>query len=110
MTDQIRRASRAVCANIAEGWLKRRYPKHFVSKLSDAASEAAEVLVWLDFATAAGYLNTETSAELERTYRQTIGGLVRMQQRPDQWCLPAHSVREEDFPYDPTLFPPLLDS
>ena len=50
MTDQIRRSSRSVCANIAEAWFKRRYPKHFISKLSDAGSEAAETLAWIDFA------------------------------------------------------------
>ena len=42
LTDQIRRASRAVCANLAEAWRKRSDPKHFVSKLSDAEAEAAE--------------------------------------------------------------------
>ncbi len=50
LTDQIRRSSRSVCANIAEAWRKRRYPAHFVSKLSDSDSEAAETQVWLDFA------------------------------------------------------------
>lgn len=50
LTDQIRRSSRSVCGNIAEAWRKRRYPAHFVSKLSDADTEAAETEVWLDFA------------------------------------------------------------
>jgi len=50
LTDQIRRSSRSVCANIAEAWRKRRYPAHFVSKLSDADTEAAETEVWLEFA------------------------------------------------------------
>jgi len=50
LVDQIRRSSRSVCANIAEAWRKRRYPASFVSKLSDADTEAAETLVWLDFA------------------------------------------------------------
>ena len=44
LTDQVRRSSRSVCANIAEAWCKRRYPKHFVSKLSDAHGEAAETV------------------------------------------------------------------
>src|SRR5262249_5239728 len=56
LTDQIRRASRSVCSNIAEGWRKRRYPASFVSKLSDADGEAAETIVWLNFAQACGYL------------------------------------------------------
>ena len=50
LTDQIRRSSRSVCANIAEGWRKRRYEPAFVSKLSDAEAEAAETATWLDFA------------------------------------------------------------
>jgi four helix bundle protein len=50
LTDQIRRSSRSVCANLAEAWRKRRYAAHFVSKLSDADTEAAETAVWLNFA------------------------------------------------------------
>lgn len=50
LTDQIRRASRSVCANIAEGYRKRRYPRHFISKLSDSDAENAEVQVWTQFA------------------------------------------------------------
>ena len=57
LTDQIRRSSRSVCANIAEAWRKRRYPAHFVSKLSDSDSEAAETEVWLDFALRLVYLS-----------------------------------------------------
>ena len=64
LTDQIRRASRGVCSSIAEGWFKRRYPKHFVSKISDAGSEAAEVLVGLDFAVACGYLHEDKAEAL----------------------------------------------
>ena len=48
MVDQIRKASRSVCANIGEAWRKRRYPAHFVSKLSDSEGEAEETRVWLD--------------------------------------------------------------
>jgi four helix bundle protein len=50
LTDQIRRSSRSVCANMAEGWRKRRYEKAFASKFSDAEGEAAETQVWLEFA------------------------------------------------------------
>ena len=50
LTDQIRRSSRAVCANIAEAWRKRRYKDHFRSKLSDAEGEAAETQTWIEFA------------------------------------------------------------
>jgi four helix bundle protein len=58
LTDQIRRSSRSVCANIAEAWRRRRYPKSFVNKLSDADGEAAETIVWLDFALQFGHLST----------------------------------------------------
>ena len=95
LTDQIRRSSRAVCANLAEAWFKRRYPKHFVSKLSDSSAEAAETLVWLDFARASGYLNKDRQHEMETRYRKIIAGLVRMMNRPDQWC-----VAEELISYD----------
>ena len=59
LTDQIRRSSRAVPANIAEAWSKRRYPKHFISKLTDSDGEAAETTVWLDFALDHGYVLKE---------------------------------------------------
>ena len=48
LTDQIRRSSRSVCANLAEAWRKRRYKAAFIAKLSDAESEAAETQVWLE--------------------------------------------------------------
>jgi four helix bundle protein len=48
LTDQMRRSSRSVCTNIAEAWRKRRYPAHFVSKLSDSEGEADETRVWIE--------------------------------------------------------------
>jgi len=60
LTDQIRRSSRSVSANIAEAYRKRQYPAHFKSKLSDADMENSETQVWLDFALKCGYLKTET--------------------------------------------------
>jgi four helix bundle protein len=56
LTDQIRRSSRSVCANLAEAWRKRRYEAAFVSKLSDCESESAETQVWLQFASSPGLL------------------------------------------------------
>ena len=52
LTDQVRRSSRSVCANIGEAYRKRRYFKHFISKSSDSDSENAETQVWLHFAVA----------------------------------------------------------
>jgi four helix bundle protein len=57
LTDQIRRLSRSVCAIIAEAYRKRRYPKNFTSKMSDADSEASETSVWIDFAKDCKYIN-----------------------------------------------------
>jgi len=59
LTDQIRRSSRSVCSNIAEAYRKRRYPKHFISKLTDADGENSETITWLDFALACNYINSE---------------------------------------------------
>lgn len=56
LSDQIRRSSRSVCANIAEGYRKRMYPKHFYVKISTADGECSETLVWIDFAHDCGYI------------------------------------------------------
>ena len=64
LTDQIRRSSRSVCVNITKGYRKRIYPKHFISKLSDADSENSETLSWLEFAAACNYINEEAKIEL----------------------------------------------
>ena len=90
LTDQVRRSSRSVCANMAEAWAKRPYPKHFVSKLSDAHGEAEETLVWIQFARDCGYLNVEAADELTATYRRIIGGLIKMMRSPQSWCGPAN--------------------
>ncbi|RIJ45700.1 four helix bundle protein [Maribellus luteus] len=59
LTDQIRRSSRSTCTNIAEAYRKRRYPKHFLSKLTDSDGENSETASWLDFALACKYLDAE---------------------------------------------------
>src|SRR6187431_2420833 len=76
LTDQIRRSSRSVCANLAEAWRKRRYEKAFISKLSDSESEAAETQVWLEFATKCGYMQRDDAAGLYKTYDGVIGTFV----------------------------------
>ena len=87
LTDQIRRSSRSVCANIGEAYRKRRYEKHFISKLSDSESEAAETQVWLDFALAHDYINSETCERLDDKYEHIISMLVKMQTNPKPWIL-----------------------
>lgn len=99
LTDQIRRSSRSVCANIAEAWRKRRYPAHFVSKLSDSDAEAAETQVWLDFALDCGYINQQDHDTLYDTYENIAGGLVKMMANADAWCGPSQ-LRESTATYD----------
>ncbi len=87
LTDQIRRSSRSVCANIAEAWRKRRYPNAFVSKLSDAEAEAAETQVWIEFALRCGYLNVDQVNEFDRLYENIQGKLVKMLTHPENWSI-----------------------
>lgn len=93
LTDQIRRASRSVCSNIGEAWRKRRYPAHFVSKLSDSEGEAEETRVWLEFSWRCGYMSKSEASELDTEYDQIIGQLVRMIDRPDQWVVDTKRSR-----------------
>ena len=85
LTDQIRRSSRSVCGNIAEGFRKRRYPKAFILKLTDSESEAAETQSWLDFSLSCLYMTEKDHSELNETYEQIIGKLVNMSLHPDNW-------------------------
>ncbi len=87
LTDQIRRSSRSVCANLAAAWRKRRYEAHFVSKLSDSETEAAETQVWLEFSVKCGYLDRNEAARLYKTYDEIIGTIVGMINLPDTWIL-----------------------
>ena len=87
LTDQVRRSSRSVCANIAEAWRKRRYEAHFISKLSDAESETAETQVWLEFAVKCGYMKRAEAVELYRAYDRVLRTLVGMITHPETWVL-----------------------
>lgn len=89
LTDQVRRSSRSVAANITEAWRKRRYEAAFIAKLSDAETEAAETQTWLRFATECGYLQAEREAELHQSYNEILRLVVAMIQRPDRWLLPS---------------------
>jgi four helix bundle protein len=87
LTDQIRRSSRSVCANLAEGWRKRRYEAAFISKLADAESEAAESQVWLEFAVKCGYMPREQAMTLFKTYDEIISIIVSMINQPEKWTV-----------------------
>jgi four helix bundle protein len=75
LTSQIRRSSRSVCSGIAEGYRKRRYQAHFISKLTDADMGNSETMVWIDFAFSCGYIDKDTQIQL---YQQSeeIGKLL----------------------------------
>ncbi|MFH5803982.1 four helix bundle protein [Alienimonas sp. DA493] len=88
LTGQIRRSSRSVCANITEGWRKRRYPASFVSKMNDAEGEAAETQTWLHFAVNCKYVTAEAGRELYEAEESVIRLLVAMQNDPDRWTRP----------------------
>ena len=88
LTDQIRRSSRSVCANLAEAWRKRRYRAAFKSKLSDSEAEAAETQVWLRFSSDCGYLSSAEADRLSGQYERVIGKIVTMIHNPDPWLLP----------------------
>lgn len=89
LTDQIRRASRSVCANQAEAWRKRRYEAAFVSKLSDAEGEAAETQTWLEFAVRCKYLSRDVGKSLFKTYDEVISMIVAMINNSTSWVLPS---------------------
>ena len=87
LTEQIRRSSRLVCANLAEGWRKRRYEAMFIRKLADAEGEAAETQVWLEFAVKCKYIKREEAASLYAVYREAISMLVSMINHPEMWVI-----------------------
>lgn len=87
LTDQIRRSSRSVCANLGEAWRRRRYQAAFASKLNDSEAEAAEAQVWIEFAVKCGYLEAAVGRELYATYDQILGKLVNMTRHPEHWVI-----------------------
>ena len=87
LTDQIRRSSRAVCANIAEAWRKRRYSAAFISKLNDSEGEAAETQVHIEFAFRHGYVGSVEFKGIDDAYEHILGQLVRMIDHPEKWVI-----------------------
>jgi len=85
LTDQVRRSSRSVCANIAEAWRKRKYEAAFVSKLNDAEAEAAETQVWLELANRFSYITAEQMYELDDRMEHIIAQLSLMAANAGQW-------------------------
>jgi four helix bundle protein len=86
LTDQIRRSSRSIGANIAEAWQKRRYQAHFVSKLTDADGELAETEHWLQTALVCGYISAEKHAELIAQCFSIGAMLGKIMAIPEAFC------------------------
>jgi len=86
LISQIRRSSRSVAANIAEGFRKRQYPNMFASKLADADAEATETQVWLDFARDCGYLPPEHHKHLTGKYGEVGKMLSAMIAHPERFA------------------------
>jgi four helix bundle protein len=86
LTDQIRRSSRSVCTNLAEGWRKRRYKAVFINKLSDAEQEAAGTQTWLEFAFKCNYINKQIFEKLDDKYEHIFAMLITMERRVDTFC------------------------
>ncbi|MFW0714842.1 four helix bundle protein [Pedobacter sp. N23S346] len=87
LTDQIRRCSRSVCANLAEAYRKRRYPNHFISKLSDADTENGETQTWLEFAFACGYISNDEFEKLNNQAEEVAKLLVYMMNNPERFLV-----------------------
>jgi four helix bundle protein len=86
LTNQIRKASRSIGANIAESWQKRRYVAHFVSKLTDADGEQAETQHWLDTSLACEYISSEEHGRLFLKCKEIGRMLGKMMREPEKWC------------------------
>jgi len=86
LTDQIRRSSRSVCANISEAWRKRRYRAVFVNKLSDSGQEAGETQTWLEFALACKYIEKQSYEKLFNEYEEIFAMLHAMTEKSDKFC------------------------
>ena len=87
LTDQIRRSSRSVCANISEAFRKRKYPKSFIAKLVDSEGEAAESLTWLQFAIECKYIEKNVADILSEEFDKIIGKLVTIENQSEKWIV-----------------------
>ncbi|MGG6269692.1 four helix bundle protein [Leptolyngbya sp. AN03gr2] len=85
------RASRSVCANIAQAWQKRRSQEAFVARLNQAETEAAATQVWIEFAVLCGYLDAETGQELHHEYQQVLGDLARLSEHSAAWVVSVNA-------------------
>ncbi|MBL7719090.1 MAG: four helix bundle protein [Flavipsychrobacter sp.] len=75
LVDQVRRSSRSVCVNFGEGYRKRKYPKNFLSRMTDADGECTETMIHLSFSKDCGYISEETYNKLKNEY-QEVGRML----------------------------------
>jgi len=99
LTDQIRRASRSIGAQIAEAWGKRRYERHFVSKLTDADGEQLETQHWVDEAYGCRYLDPKKAEELTENLLQIGRMLNSMIEKAHLFCGQSQVIREDTVEY-----------
>ncbi len=100
LTDQIRRSSRAIGAQIAEAWAKRRYEAHFISKLTDADAENQETQHWIEVALDCKYLTPTQAQGLLGTCHEIGRMIVSMMSKASHFCHPeALTLREEQAEY-----------
>jgi four helix bundle protein len=100
LTDQIRRSSRSVGANIAEAWAKRRYEKHFISKLTDADGEQQETRHWIDTTMDRGYWKSEDALKLRQKCEEIGRLLGGMMAKSEMFCSDStHTLRESPAEY-----------
>jgi four helix bundle protein len=106
LTDQIRRSSRAIGANLAEAWAKRRYEKHFVSKLTDADGEQMETQHWIETARDSRYIDEPTCTQLI-VECQEIGRMLNgMMEKAAIFCgRPPRTIREWQADYFAGIVP-----
>lgn len=93
LSDQIRRASRSVCANISEGWAQRRYEAKFKNRLSDAEGSASETQTWLEFAKDCGYIKPEFHKTMLMNYDRISAMLYRLVENWTSFHQPQSVVR-----------------
>ena len=86
LVDQIRRSSRSIPSNIAEAWVKRKYPKSFVSKLLDSLAEQSETEVWIDMSKDCKYIDEQLHNTLLERYQEVAKMLSSMINSPDKFC------------------------
>ena len=90
LTDQIRRSTRSIATNIAEGWRKRRYVASFRNKLNDCEGEAAESQTLVELALRCGYWSPETAERLDQELEEIMAMLASMVRDADKWCQGFH--------------------